>query len=113
MKSLQPPHGSSKHDDNIDKYMRTMPSVMAKLKKVACKSTPKSAIEVVSKKAGGVLGAPSSGTLPHGRQQVKDIQCASSLDVDSLYSVMMMCKKVRGEKMKMHLSIKSMLHHIQ
>ena len=88
-----------------------MPSVMAKLKKVACKSTPKSAIEVVSKKAGGVLGAPSSGALPHGRQQVKDIQCASSLDVDSLYSVM--CKKVRGEKMKMHLSIKSMLHHIQ
>ena len=60
-----------------------MPSVMAKLKKVhvACKSTPKSAIEVVSKKAGGVLGAPSSGTLPHGRQQVKDIQCASSLEL--------------------------------
>ena len=77
------PHGSSKHDD---KYMRTMPSVMTKLKKVACKSTPKSAVEIVSKKAGGVLSAPSAGALPRGRQQVKDIRRASiSEHVDPLW----------------------------
>ena len=64
--------------------MRTMPSVMAKLKKVAGKSTPKNAVEIVSKKAGGVLSAPSAGALPHGRQQVKDIQHASGSDVDPL-----------------------------
>ena len=91
------PHGSSKHDD---KYMRTMPSVMAKLKKVAGKSTPKNAVEIVSKKAGGVLSAPSAGARPRGRQQVKDIRRASSSDVDPLYSVMMMCKESEGRKNK-------------
>ena len=90
------PHGSSKHDD---KYMRTMPSVMTKLKKVASKSTPKSAVEIVSKKAGGVLNAPSAGALPRSRQQVKDIRRASSLEhVDPLYSVMMMCKESEGRR---------------
>ena len=90
------PHGSSKHDD---KYMRTMPSVMTKLKKVACKSTPKSAVEIVSKKASGVLSAPSAGALPRGWQQVKDIRHASiSKHVDPLYSVMMMCKESEGRR---------------
>ena len=78
------PHGSSKHDD---KYMRTMPSVMAKLKKVAGKSTPKNAVETISKKAGGVLSAPSARAHPRGRQQVKDIRRASSSDVDPLYTL--------------------------
>ena len=87
------PHGSSKLDD---KYMQTMPSVMAKLKKVAGKSMPKNAVEIVSKKAGGVLSAPSAGALTHGRQQVKDIRRASSSDVDPMYSVMMMCKESEG-----------------
>ena len=70
--------------------------------------------KLFSKKAGGVLSVPSAGALPRGRQQVKDIQRASSLDVDPLYSVMM-CKKKEGreEKTKMHLSVKSMLRHIQ
>ena len=52
-----------------------MPSVMAKLKKVAGKSMPKNAVEIVSKKAGGVLSAPSPGALPHGdnRSRTSDV----------------------------------------
>ena len=87
-----------------------MPSVMTKL---AGKSMPKNAVESVSKKAGRVLNAPSAGALPHGRQQVKDIRRASSSDVDSLYSVMMMCKESEGRNNEDALSVKSMLRHIQ
>ena len=104
-------HCSSEHDD---KYMQTMHSVMTKLKKVAGKSMPKNDVEFVSKKAGGVLSALSAGPLPCGRQQVKDMRYASSLDVDLLYSVMMMCKQSEGRRnMEVHLSVKSMLRHIQ
>ena len=71
---------------------------MTKLKKVAGKSTPKSAVEIVSKKAGGVLSAQSAGALPRGRKQVKDIRRASSPDIDTLYCVMM-CKESEGRRM--------------
>ena len=56
--------------------MRTMPSVMAKLKKVAGKSTPKNAVEIVSKKAGGVLMVKSSqGKRPHYVKLSKSNRC--------------------------------------
>ena len=57
-------------------------------------------LKLFSKKAGGVLSAPSAGALPRGRQQVKDIRRASSSDVDPMYSVMMMCKESEGRKNK-------------
>ena len=79
-------------------YVRTMPSVMCKLKKEATKSTPKRALQFVSCEAGGILEATSAGSLPRNRQQVKDIKrkSGSTRDYDPLYSVMYMCKVEEG-----------------
>ena len=51
------PHGNSKKSDS---YIRTMPSTLHKLKKVAVNLTPKFAICEVS---GDVVSAPSAGSL--------------------------------------------------
>ena len=63
------PHGNARHGQP---YLRTMPSVMCKLKKEARDKTPKRALQLVSDKAGGIVKAPSAGALPRNRQQVKD-----------------------------------------
>ena len=55
------PHGNAKR---AEPYVRTMSSVMQKLKSVATKKKPKQALAVVSNESGGVVSAPSAGALP-------------------------------------------------
>ena len=62
------PHGNAKR---AELYVRTMSSVMQKLKSVATKKKLKQALAFVSKESGGVVGAPSSGALPRSRQQLQ------------------------------------------
>ena len=47
--------------------MRTMPSVMCKLKEESKTSKPKRILQFVSNEAGGILNAPSASALPQGR----------------------------------------------
>ena len=63
------PHGNAR---SHQPYIRTMPSVMCKLKEQAKKQTPKRVLQFVSSEAGGILEASSSGALPRCRQQIKD-----------------------------------------
>ena len=80
--------------------MRTMPSVMCKLKQEATKSTPKRVLRFVSGSTGGILEATSAGALPRGRQQIKDARgkSTSKQDFDPLYSIMHMCKQGEGRR---------------
>lgn len=76
--------------------MRTMPSVMCKLKGAVTEKKPKQALAVVANEARGIVGAPSAGALPRGRQQVKDLRQythKTDRDTDPLYTVMLMCKE--------------------
>ena len=50
-----------------------MPSVMTKFKKVAGKSTPKSDVEFVSKKASGVLSAQEHFHIADNRSRTCDV----------------------------------------
>lgn len=90
------PHGNARYGQS---YIRTMPSVMCKLKKEGEGKTPKRALQFVSSEAGGIMNATSAGALPRNRQQVKDVRrhVASKQDFDPLYSVMYMCKEGEGK----------------
>ena len=58
------PHGNARYGQS---YVRTMPSVMCKLKKEAKKTTPKRVLQFVSQEAGGIMEATSAGALPRSR----------------------------------------------
>ena len=89
------PHGNSRSGQS---YVRTMPSVIHKLKQEAKKNTPKRVLQFVSCEAGGILEATSAGALPRNRQQVKDAKWKdTNKDFDPLYSVMHMCKEGEGK----------------
>ena len=88
------PHGNSRSGDA---YIRTMPSVMTKLKEAATRKTPKRALQFVLDEQGGVLGAASAGALPRARQQVKDMRRSQKKDDDPLFSLMFMCKAEEGK----------------
>ena len=93
------PHGNSHSGQS---YVRTMPSVMHKLKQEAKKNTPKCVLQFVSCEAGGILGgileATSAGALPRNRQQVKDAKRKdTNKDFDPLYSIMRMCNEGEGK----------------
>ena len=89
------PHGNARSGQS---YVRTMPSVMCKLKNEAKNKTPKRALQFVSQEAGGIMEATSAGALPRSRQQIKDARrkITSKQDCDPLYSVMYMCKEGEG-----------------
>lgn len=65
------PHGNAKRKDP---YMRTMPSVVHKLKGAVTEKKPKQALAILANESGGTVGAPSAGALPRGRQQVRDLR---------------------------------------
>ena len=83
------PHGNA-HSGKP--YVRTMPSMMCKLKEKAKGSTPKRALKFLSTEAGGILEASSAGAFPRNRQQVKDARqkSTSKQEFDPLYAVMYM-----------------------
>ena len=93
------PHGNAHSDKS---YVRTMPSMMCKLKEKAKGSTPKRALKFLSTEAGGILEASSAGALPRNRQQAKDARqkSTSKQEFDPLYAVMYMCKEAEGKKCK-------------
>ena len=87
------PHGNSRSKGG---YMRTMPSVISKLKAASSQMTPKRAIDFSHDQQGGICGASSAGLLPRSRQQVKDMRRKTQHD-DPLFSVMYMCKSEEGK----------------
>lgn len=87
------PHGNA-HGGKP--YVRTMPSVMTKLKKESVSKTPKSVVKILSDESGGIMKIKSAGELPRGRQQVKDARRGKQ-DFDPLYAVMYMCKEGEGK----------------
>ena len=90
------PHGNSK---KCESYVRTMPSVMDKLKNASSSSTAKRALTFVTKETGGITKASSASALPRGRQQVNDIRRPLLKSTsDSIFSLMMMCKEGEGSK---------------
>ena len=90
------PHGNSKGGES---YVRTMPSVLTKLKSTAAEKTVKRALAFVAQEAGGIKSAHSASALPHERQQVDDIRRASlsNVDTDPLCAMMVMCKESEGK----------------
>ena len=88
------PHGNSKSGGA---YIRTIPSVMTKLKEAATRKTPKRALQFVVDEQSGVVGATSAGALPRSRQQVKDMRRSLKQDGDPLFSLMFMCKAEKGK----------------
>ncbi len=90
------PHGNAKSGES---YVRTMPSVMTKLKTASSKMCAKRALSFVASGAGGIVGAKSAGCLPRNRQQAKDMRRKNEgRDHDPLYSVMLMCKESEGKR---------------
>ena len=65
-------------------FLRTMPSTLKKLKKIAQDLTPKFAICEASSAVGGLTTASSAGELPRNRQQVSNIQRRKDSDDVSL-----------------------------
>ena len=90
------PHGNSKKSEG---YVRTMPSVMDKLKNASTSNTAKRALTFVFNESGGIAKASSAAALPRGKQQVNDI-CRGSLKsmCDPIFSLVMMCKEGEGGK---------------
>lgn len=65
------PHGNSKRNE---KFLRTMPSTLKKLKTAACDLTPKFAVCEVSSAIGDITTVPSAGTIPRNRLQVANFR---------------------------------------
>ena len=94
------PHGNSKKGDS---FVRTMPSTLHKLRKVAVNLTPKFAVCEMSN---DVMSATNAGSVIRNRQQVKDLRrrkdegelvpCGKKKD--PLFSIMLMCKESQGTK---------------
>ena len=86
-------------------FVRTMPSTLQKLKKVAVNLTPNFA---VCEASGDIMTASSAGSIPRNRQQVKDLRRrrdVSEMEIgptskkrEPLFSVMLMCKESQGKK---------------
>ena len=90
------PHGNSVKSES---YVRTMPSVMEKLKCASSTNTAKHAIALVENTTGSVTTALSAAGIPRGRQQVDDIRKKLfKTDSDPLFSLMTMCKEGESSK---------------
>ena len=86
------PHGNSVKSES---YIRTMPSVMNKLKDASSNNTAKRTLSFVTN---DITTAHSAGAMPRGRQQVNDIRKKMTTTTDPLFTLMMMCKEGEGSK---------------
>ena len=86
------PHGNSVKSES---YIRTMPSVMNKLKDASSNNTAKCTLSFVTN---DITTAHSAGAMPRGRQQVNDIRKKMTTTTDPLFTLMMMCKEEEGSK---------------
>ena len=71
---LPRPHGNAKKGAS---FVRTMPSTLQKLRKVAVNLTPKFA---VCEASGDIMTASSAGSIPRNQQQVKDLRHRRSVN---------------------------------
>ena len=81
------PHGNCMKSGS---YIRTMPSILNKLKDTSSSNTAKRTLSLV---ASNVTTAHSAAAMPRGRQQVNDIRRKMTPAVDPLFTLMMMCKE--------------------
>ena len=92
------PHGNS---ESSEPYIRTMPSMLCKVKKKAKETTAKHALKYLSNEAGSIFEATTASSLPRGRQQINDARRKGINKAhDPLYAVMYMCKEAEGQKCK-------------
>ena len=98
------PHGNSKSQSA---YVRTLPSILQKLREVSQHVPPKQAVSEVSRSVGGLSCVSSVAQLPRNRQQSADCRRALfssskasgiSQSSDPLFPVMIMCKESEGAK---------------
>lgn len=61
------PHGNSK---SSDEYIRTKASTLKKVKESSKSSTPSTVYNAVFDASGGILDAPSVGSLPRNKRQI-------------------------------------------
>lgn len=78
------PHGNSKRCKQS--FCHTLPSTIIALKEEAKKHTPKSAVNAVYKKSGGIMNASSLGMLPRNREQVANLRRGSETSGTSICS---------------------------
>ena len=91
------PHGNAK---NRSTHLRTLPSMLQKLRKVSQNLTPKFAVCEVLSASGGIMSVSSAASLPRNRQQVSNMRRRTEItsdpyttkQKDPLFSVMVMCK---------------------
>ena len=87
------PHGNSRQEQ-APGYIRTKPSVLERVKKVAETAGPKGTFHQVSEESGGYLRANSASDLPRNRGQAKNCRSkSSSKNVDSLAILLQECKR--------------------
>ena len=86
------PHGNSVKSES---YVRTMPSILNKLKDTSSSNTAKRTLSLVSS---NITTAHSAASIPRGRQQVNDIRRKMTPAVDPLFTLMMMCKEGESSK---------------
>ena len=86
------PHGNSVKSEG---YIRTMPSVMSKLKDSSSSNTAKRTLALTSS---DITTAHSAGSMPRGRQQVNDMRKKMPSSSDPLFTLMMMCKETESSK---------------
>ena len=86
------PHGNAVKSES---YVRTMPSVLNKLKDASSSNTAKRALSLVTN---DITTVHSVAAMPRGRQQVNDIRKKMTLTTDPLFTLMMMCKDGEGSK---------------
>ena len=77
------PHGNSK--EKIPFYP-TWPSTMSQIKEESLVKGPKAAVEGLSQKVGGLLGASASGQLPRNEKQISNAKQRSNATTSSMDS---------------------------
>ena len=86
------PYGNSVKSES---YVRTMPSILNKLKDISSSNTAKRTLSLVSS---NITTGHSAAGMPRGRQQVNDIRRKMTPTVDPLFTLMMMCKEGESSK---------------
>lgn len=90
------PHGKSKLSEP---YLRTSESTLRALKSELKHTTPKEAIEKVSKEKGGEMFAKSAGSLPRNRQQAYNAS-KQQKPQDPLYNLILECQNLKNLSVK-------------
>ena len=89
------PHGNSLQTEG---YVQTKSSILTSLKELSSESTTKWALSFVLSDAGVAVHAHSASSMPCSRQQVNNLRWKHSKSAEALYSLMLMCKEGKENK---------------